>query len=447
MPFIGQDWRSPGEAWVKYDGGWEKKSVVTIQDTVTPQHLDLILFKSEVKAEAAEAEAVIDVKPLNVGEAIATLDLRRHKIRRKNLSECEQDMENHDPSRFEVMLQEHVRRIRGQIDEEQEINHNELQDQESPQKSSSSNIFLRIESSPGQGKSVPYCPITVKSTREIVGFNGLAEALLRLDFLGAVSDIRRFHYVSQLMYLLFAHDKLSQLPGAAQKILFRMLEEMANTVFKSNANEHVFRKLMDELQTTMTIYRVWGSHLGSSQLFKQHLESRRRITEFVEKMQVEYKQDLATPSSPGLVSALPEECIREILLRLSDPSDLDRASKTCETMKSVASEKRVWRELVQTHFTKLQIEYVLQAKPQLKDSKDWKELYASLRRKYGMREEFTEMIMLCRKCAALFWKSLGHPCFILEEEVTNNELPINYQNSNKELLPISPKSFLTFFSV
>ena len=48
----------------------------------------------------------------------------------------------------------------------------------------------------------------------------------------------------------------------------------------------LFRKLMDELQTTMTIYRVWGSHLGSSQLFKQHLESRRRITEFVEKVQV-----------------------------------------------------------------------------------------------------------------------------------------------------------------
>ena len=72
---------------------------------------------------------------------------------------------------------------------------------------------------------VPYCPITVKSTREIAGFNGLAEALLRLDFIRAVSDIRRFHYVSHLMFLLFAHDKLSQLPGAAQKVLFRMLYE------------------------------------------------------------------------------------------------------------------------------------------------------------------------------------------------------------------------------
>lgn len=67
---------------------------------------------------------------------------------------------------------------------------------------------------------------------------------------------------------------------------------------------------------------------------------------------MEYKQDLA---SPGLVSALPEECIREILLRLSDPRDLETASNTCETMKSVASEKRVWRELVQTHFNKMQV--------------------------------------------------------------------------------------------
>ena len=37
---------------------------------------------------------------------------------------------------------------------------------------------------------------------------------------------------------------------------------------------------------------------------------------------------------------------------------------------------------------------MLQEKPQLKDSKDWKELYASLRRKFGLREEFTEMVML-----------------------------------------------------
>ena len=99
----------------------------------------------------------------------------------------------------------------------------------------------------------------------------------------------------------------------------------------------------------------------------------------------------------------------------------------------------------------LQIEYVLQEKPQLKDTKDWKELYASLRRKYGLREEFTEMIMLCRKCCALFWKSLGHPCFVLAEEAAAEAekatLPAEVENKKGELIPVSPKSFLTFFSV
>ena len=67
-----------------------------------------------------------------------------------------------------------------------------------------------------------------------------------------------------------------------------MLEEMADSVYKSNVNEHVLRKLLDELHATLSIYHVWGSHLGSKQLFKQHLESKRKITEIVEKMQVRF---------------------------------------------------------------------------------------------------------------------------------------------------------------
>lgn len=93
----------------------------------------------------------------------------------------------------------------------------------------------------------------------------------------------------------------------------------------------------------------------------------------------------------------------------------------------------------------LQIEFVLQEKPQLKDSKDWKELYASLRRKFGLREDFTEMVMLCRKCCALFWKSLGHPCFVVDDDIEGPLL--SSSPSNTELIPVSPKSFLTFFSV
>ena len=28
MPFISKDWRSPGEEWVRYEGGWEKRKTV-----------------------------------------------------------------------------------------------------------------------------------------------------------------------------------------------------------------------------------------------------------------------------------------------------------------------------------------------------------------------------------------------------------------------------------
>ena len=81
------------------------------------------------------------------------------------------------------------------------------------------------------------------------------------------------------------------------------------------------------------------------------------------------------------MTALPEECIREILLRLSDPKDLENAGDTCTTMDTIAREKRVWRELVQAHFTKAQIEFVLREKPGLLEKKNWKLLYKALRRR------------------------------------------------------------------
>ena len=62
---------------------------------------------------------------------------------------------------------------------------------------------------------------------------------------------------------------------------------------------------------------------------------------------------------------LPEECIREILLKLSDPRDVESAGDTCAVMGAIARERRVWRELAQTHFTPQQIDAVLRERPEL----------------------------------------------------------------------------------
>ena len=74
-----------------------------------------------------------------------------------------------------------------------------------------------------------------------------------------------------------------------------MLEVVADTVYSNGGgivgsrrqNDHVLRRLLEQLHTTMSIYHVWGSpFLGGGHLIKQHPDTRRKITGFVEKMQV-----------------------------------------------------------------------------------------------------------------------------------------------------------------
>lgn len=61
---------------------------------------------------------------------------------------------------------------------------------------------------------------------QIAGFNGLSDALKRLDFLSAVHDCRRFNYIVRLLDLLVSH-RMGGLSGCAQRVLFNMLEEVA----------------------------------------------------------------------------------------------------------------------------------------------------------------------------------------------------------------------------
>lgn len=57
---------------------------------------------------------------------------------------------------------------------------------------------------------------------------------------------------------------------------------------------------------------------------------------------------------------LPEECVREIILRINDHRDLEASSAAWTLMAALASEQRVWRELTQFHFTKPQIDQMIQ---------------------------------------------------------------------------------------
>jgi F-box protein 25/32 len=308
----------------------------------------------------------------------------------------------------------------------------------------SSNVGGRLERHQSMPSLQPFCPITVKCTREIAGFNTLSDALKRLDFISAVHDVRRFHYVSSLLRLLLKQERLFRLPGSCQVLVFRILEEMARTVYTERRGEPVLKKLLQDLLVAMDERPVWGSKHGSETLNRAFERARRRIA-CITAMEMKQSQMEARQESINMedkeqdteIENLPEECIREILLRLSDSGDLERAGEVMPTMSMIVKERRLWRELVQAHFTNLQIEFILSREPELKDKKLYKDMYYALKKQFGLREEYTDMLEMCRTCRVLYWQGLGHPCL----------LKSNYSDKPGGQVPITPSRFLTFFSI
>jgi len=300
------------------------------------------------------------------------------------------------------------------------------------------NMMIRLERHRSLPTLQPFCPIITKCTREVVGFNSLADVLKRLDFQSAVHDIRRFQYVSTILKLLLTPEKLYQLAGASQKLIFRILEEMAGTVFVEHVNEHVLLKLLGDLHNTLDNRAVWGTHLGSETLMRGHKNTRTRIACIAalekKKSELELRERQRMEEDTVNMEELPEECVREILCRLSDYKDVDNAGLATPTMQFIVKEKRIWRELVQAHFTKNEIQYIINKRPELAGRRSWRNLYLALRKQFGLRQQFTELLMLCKNCRVLFWESYGHPCLSSSEQCST---PI----------PITPQTFLTFFSV
>lgn len=83
------------------------------------------------------------------------------------------------------------------------------------------------------------------------------------------------------------------------------------------------------------------------------------------------------PNTYPKLLQLPEECIREIILRLSDHRDLVASAEACEQMASIVGEQRVWRELTKFHFSPQQIDLAL---PKENKKIDWKTVYHSLKK-------------------------------------------------------------------
>jgi hypothetical protein len=104
--------------------------------------------------------------------------------------------------------------------------------------------------------------------QQIAGFNGLSDAIKRLDFVNAVHDNRRFGYICKLLEELLSR-RLASLSGCARRVLLATLEEVAcEGTSGQNWCWAAYSKLVvnciyDLLQLSATVYNFFVNVIWS----------------------------------------------------------------------------------------------------------------------------------------------------------------------------------------
>jgi F-box protein 25/32 len=64
-----------------------------------------------------------------------------------------------------------------------------------------------------------------------------------------------------------------------------------------------------------------------------------------------------------------------------------------------------------------------------------------------LREDYAEILHLCRNCRCLFWKTYGHPCIVDHQQQTDKKSDEPSCDPEAFYVPVPPQAFLKFFSL
>lgn len=81
---------------------------------------------------------------------------------------------------------------------------------------------------------------------------------------------------------------------------------------------------------------------------------------------------------------LPEEVVREIILKLNHHFDLNNLSTSSDLFKKLISESRIWREMCEYHFTDEQVTQMVQNSNN-NGNISWEDIYHKLKRYIFMK--------------------------------------------------------------
>jgi len=377
---MGKDWRAPGETWVRvgHTFGWELVKLRPVQlNSVNGIHFSVSNNESshatsipiDIKSPITDISDIRNLRMLqsrnNSSSSLTSIDGRYEPF---------EDEDNQLGSSFESSTSNEIN-IKGS-NQTREFDDNGEDDIE---------------------KYIPHCKVkTAGRSKEFIGCTSMSEALMRLDLARGVVDVRRFNYICKVVQIL-VNDKLQNISASARKHLFAIIQAIVLHCINKDMYISTARDLLNQFGSGLE-----GGHVcGSPQLVCRQQDTVSALLETTRNFSA-----LPDSSEESITFLdLPREVISQILSRLPDHLSMLEASKAHETLKSlIETEKRQWLTLTKFHFSQFQIE------KHRTSEMSGRHLFFELKKYYGLREVYADLIHICCHCKNLFWRDLGHPC-------------------------------------
>ena len=220
---------------------------------------------------------------------------------------------------------------------------------------------------------------------------------------------------------LIINEKLEKLSGNGQRTLFMIVRCMLMQVINTNENLNIMKKLLlDFKKKIQNSYYYYFYYIGSQKLWEKHLNTLTKWINLIFNHENKIKKTQNfdnfhnNQQQQENFGSLPNDCKLEILRRLNNGLDIVNISKCNKGLHNVISQEiGIWKNLCLYHFQQEKINQLLKQKnvanlvKKSEDSEndlDWKTLYFKLKRRFGHKEVYADMIHKCSFCKCLFWK-------------------------------------------
>ncbi|KAL3869100.1 hypothetical protein ACJMK2_041825 [Sinanodonta woodiana] len=244
----------------------------------------------------------------------------------------------------------------------------------------------------------------------------LSDALNIFEIKQSASDIRRSNYVCEILRILLK-EHICKLSGTAQRIIFQTVETLVSTALSSEMNLLVIKNLLDEISQSIIASSGTGL-IGSPGVWKRHLQM---VTNLATKVSAhKYTENNGTLR----LLDLPKECLYNIISRLTDHRDIIWLGSANSYLYELTHDPFIWEKLCYYHFTEKQMMKYINVVDD--ESLHWLSLYRKCSRKFGLKREYADMLVMCVSCHALHWKLQGHNRVSDEDSVVEKIEPMDF---------------------